>query len=230
MNAACERARFAKSLASRRQRPSQPNVREVLAQAGIQRLDSSTKPFCLSERGSCARRVADVGHAGDHRIVRPRRWDRNGSATGQAMTEAGLDAGGAGWRTEFEIAWGDCDHAGIVFYPHFFRWMDTAFHRLLAAKGTSHREVTERYGLVGLPIADAHAAFKSPVSYGDRLIVGVRVGQWARARFKVAYEGQRSDGSLVFTGHEVRAFAALDPATGRLKGRDIGEEFKGLFG
>ena len=24
------------------------------------------------------------------------------------------------------IQWGDCDPAGIVFYPNFFRWMDAA--------------------------------------------------------------------------------------------------------
>ena len=39
------------------------------------------------------------------------------------------------WRLSHEIAWGDCDDAGIVFYPHFFRWMDTAFHRWLRERG-----------------------------------------------------------------------------------------------
>ena len=42
--ARCERARFSKSLASRRQRPSHPNVRST-----IQRLGSTTNPF-VSQR------------------------------------------------------------------------------------------------------------------------------------------------------------------------------------
>jgi YbgC/YbaW family acyl-CoA thioester hydrolase len=134
-----------------------------------------------------------------------------------------------GWTTELEIAWGDCDDAGIVFYPHFFRWMDTAFHRLLRAKGTSHRDLTQRYGVIGTPIVEAHAEFRSPVSYDDTLVIEVRVGDWAKSRFKIAYTGRRPDGTLVFEGHEVRAFAARDAATGRLRGREIAEEFKGLF-
>jgi len=47
--ARCERVRFSKALASRRQRPSHPNVRDVLAKAGIQRLGSTTNPF-VSQR------------------------------------------------------------------------------------------------------------------------------------------------------------------------------------
>ena len=43
--ARCERARFSKSFARRRQRPSHPNVRST-----IQRLGSTTKPMAVSER------------------------------------------------------------------------------------------------------------------------------------------------------------------------------------
>jgi len=27
------------------------------------------------------------------------------------------------FRTEFPIEWGDCDEAGIVFYPNYFYWL-----------------------------------------------------------------------------------------------------------
>ena len=133
------------------------------------------------------------------------------------------------WRTEFEIAWGDCDDAGIVFYPHFFRWMDTAFHRFLRARGTSHREVTARFGLIGLPIVEANARFVSPVSYDEALVIAVQVAEWQQRRCRVAYEGRRPDGTLVFEGHEVRAFAARDEARGKLRGVDVPAELKALL-
>jgi acyl-CoA thioesterase FadM len=31
------------------------------------------------------------------------------------------------------VAWGDCDEAGIVFYPNDFYWFDSAFQALLRA-------------------------------------------------------------------------------------------------
>ena len=33
------------------------------------------------------------------------------------------------------VEWGDCDAAGIAFYPAFFRWMDAAFHLMTEADG-----------------------------------------------------------------------------------------------
>ena len=33
------------------------------------------------------------------------------------------------------IAWGDCDPAGIVFYPRYFAWFDAATAALFAAAG-----------------------------------------------------------------------------------------------
>lgn len=133
------------------------------------------------------------------------------------------------WRMTVDIAWGDCDDAGIVFYPHFFRWMDTAFHAWLRSRGSGHRQITHQFGLIGLPIVEANAQFRSPVSYDDSMAVAVRVTEWQPRRFRVGYRGARPEGTLVFEGHEVRAFAARDATTGRLRGMDIAPDFKSLL-
>ncbi len=41
---------------------------------------------------------------------------------------------------QIEVGWGDCDPAGIVFYPNFYRWFDACSHALLTARGLSHRD------------------------------------------------------------------------------------------
>ena len=33
------------------------------------------------------------------------------------------------------IAWGECDSAGIVFYPNFYRWFDQGSHELVRKAG-----------------------------------------------------------------------------------------------
>ena len=155
----------------------------------------------------------------------------SGAPAGTRPTTAPeADAWAGAWSLPVEIAWGDCDDAGIVFYPQFFRWMDTAFHRWLRALGTSHRDVVSRFGVIGLPIVDAGAQFRLAVSYDETLIVAVRVVEWQPRRFRLGYRGTKPDGAVVFEGHEVRAFAARDAATGRLKGVDIASEFKQLLG
>lgn len=133
------------------------------------------------------------------------------------------------WTTTFEIAWGDCDDAGIVFYPHYFRWMDTAFHRFLRARGTSHRTIIERYGVIGLAIGEAHARFTAPMSYDQELTMSLYVAEWRRSTFKIEYHGRAHDGVPVFEGYETRAFATRDPVTGVLKGADIPGDFKALL-
>ena len=54
--AACVRVRLSKSLARRRQRPSQPKVRST-----IQRLGRTWKPFVVSERLTISKRYACLG-------------------------------------------------------------------------------------------------------------------------------------------------------------------------
>lgn len=101
-----------------------------------------------------------------------------------------------------DISFGDCDPAGIVFYPNVFRWMDAAFHSLLRRFG-GHAALCERLGAVGLGLVDASAQFRHPMCDGDRLDVRIAIGEWSRRAFVCSYEG-RVGGAPTFTGREVR--------------------------
>ncbi len=50
---------------------------------------------------------------------------------------------------EVEVEWGDCDPAGIVFYPNFYAWFDASSHALLDALGFSHALLRERFSIIG---------------------------------------------------------------------------------
>jgi hypothetical protein len=65
--------------------------------------------------------------------------------------------------TEFSVEFGDCDPAGIVFYPNFFRWMDAASRHFFTAAGVlPWRELEARDGILGTPLVDASAHFERP--------------------------------------------------------------------
>ena len=43
-------------------------------------------------------------------------------------------ASGFTTRMHRTVEWGDCDPAGIIFYPTYYRWMDAASWRSLGSE------------------------------------------------------------------------------------------------
>ena len=65
------------------------------------------------------------------------------------------------------VEWGDCDPAGIVFNPQFFRWFDHGTTMLYEAAGWPKQEMLKRFDAAGCPLVDTRASFKAPCRYGD---------------------------------------------------------------
>jgi YbgC/YbaW family acyl-CoA thioester hydrolase len=128
--------------------------------------------------------------------------------------------------TDVVVEWGDCDEAGIVFYPNYFYWFDCAYHRLLRTKGLNQKTLRARYGAV-TPLVESNAKFTAPASYDDVISITATVDEWAEKRFRMTYSIAKS-GILIAEGFEVRAWALLLP-DGTLKGAQIDRDFKRLL-
>lgn len=105
------------------------------------------------------------------------------------------------------VTFGDCDPAGIVFYPNIFRWMDAAFHNWTRPLG-GHTAICQRLGAVGLGLMDASAAFKAPIRDGDTLEVAIAAIDWSEKTMTLNYTGRVGD-RLAFEGREVRGLFKL---------------------
>jgi 4-hydroxybenzoyl-CoA thioesterase len=101
-----------------------------------------------------------------------------------------------------DICFGDCDPAGIVFYPNIFRWLDKSFHDWLRTMG-GHASICEQLGSIGLGLIEAQAQFRRPLTDGDVLIVGVAVLEWGSKTLGLAYEG-KVDERVMFIAQETR--------------------------
>lgn len=99
-------------------------------------------------------------------------------------------------------SFGDCDPAGIVFYPNIFRWMDGGFHHLLRAHG-GHSLICEKLGAVGLGLMSATADFLAPIHDGDTLELAIHISKWSTKTISLDYCG-RVGQKTAFTGKEVR--------------------------
>lgn len=118
---------------------------------------------------------------------------------------------------ELEVHFGDCDPAGIVFFPNFARWMDQSSLAYFRACGLPPwREMTLSHGIIGTPVLETNTRFLMPATYGERLQVHTRIIEWRAKVFVHQHQVRRGD-DLLCEGTEVRAFVVRDAASGRLK-------------
>ncbi|MGH6815549.1 MAG: acyl-CoA thioesterase [Hyphomicrobiaceae bacterium] len=132
------------------------------------------------------------------------------------------------FKTEIGVEWGDCDEAGIVYYPRYFDWFDRTFQRFLKAKGMTQRSLRSEFGVMGTPLVEASCTFKGPVTYDTTVTIGVAVDRWEEKRFTLAYT-VFLDGRVVAEGGETRAWVARQDH-GKLKALPIPAEFRNRMG
>ncbi len=108
------------------------------------------------------------------------------------------------------VSFGDCDPAGIVYYPNIFRWLDATFHVQLRPFG-GHGVVCNQLGSVGLGLVDVSAQFRTPLRDGDDLVITPRFAAWGRKTLTIDYEG-KVGARLAFTGQEVRCVFQTGPS------------------
>src|SRR6185503_16676214 len=90
-------------------------------------------------------------------------------------------------RRALKIEWGQCDPAGIVFYPHFLAMFDASTGLLFARTGLSPSEMRKIYGILGMPLVEQGAKFLLPCRFDDDVVVESEVGEWGRTSFTVRH-------------------------------------------
>jgi 4-hydroxybenzoyl-CoA thioesterase len=112
---------------------------------------------------------------------------------------------------EVEVMFGDCDPAGIVFYPNFQKWMDASSLNFFRHCGVPPwRELEKTIGIIGNPLVEIQTRFFTPATYGERLQIHTRVSEWRNKVLIQKHEVMRGD-TLVCEGTETRAFCKRDP-------------------
>lgn len=126
------------------------------------------------------------------------------------------------FRCELDVQFGDCDPAGIVFYPNFYRWFDHAVHCAQRASGLSWSRMSTELGWLGLPLAEAGASFRRPVSPGDHIVIQSRLTAIEERRLVFSHQILRDD-TLMCEGFEKRFVGVMidDDGKSRVKAIEI---------
>jgi len=127
-------------------------------------------------------------------------------------------------RRTLRIEWGQCDPAGIVFYPQYLIMFDSSTGWLFERTGLTPLAMRRKYGIVGMPIVEVSARFVKPCRFDDEVLVESEIGEWGRSSFTVRHRLLR-DGELALEGVEKRVWAAPHPErAGEIQARAIPAE------
>jgi len=128
------------------------------------------------------------------------------------------------------IEWGDCDPAGIVFYPRYFAMFDHSTTTLIAAAcGLSKYELLQKYDFAGYPMVDTRARFMIPCRFGDDVTIESAFAKIGRSSFEIEHRLFKND-QLCLEGFETRVWVGRDPQdASKIKSKPIPEDLVAKF-
>jgi len=128
-------------------------------------------------------------------------------------------------RRTVRIEWGDCDPAGIVFYPRYFAMFDHSTVLLIeAALGMNKHALYRTYAFDGYPMVETQARFLLPTRYCDDVVIETAVTEVRRSSFHLQHRLTLA-GALAVEGFESRVWIVRDKARpGRFKPQPIPPE------
>jgi 4-hydroxybenzoyl-CoA thioesterase len=132
-------------------------------------------------------------------------------------------------RKEIQAEWGDCDPAGIVYFPRFFEFFDACTNALFERAGFPKAEMLKHYGLLGIPLIEAGAQFYVPAAFGETVVVETRIVEWGNSSFRVEHKMYKGD-VLAVEGRERRVWTVRDPLRqSGMRSQAIPQEVKDKF-
>ncbi len=128
-----------------------------------------------------------------------------------------------------QVQFGDCDPAGIVFYPNFQRWMDAASLSFFMQCGVEPwRELVKTRGIVGTPLLEIATKFVTAATYAETLTIATHVESWSNKAFVQHHRVTRGE-TLICEGRETRVFVRRDSENAdRLRAIPVPEDIRAL--
>jgi 4-hydroxybenzoyl-CoA thioesterase len=128
------------------------------------------------------------------------------------------------------IEWGECDPAGIVYYPRYFEMFDHSTTMLISrASGLTKFQLFKTYDAAGYPMIDTQATFSIPTRFGDTIIIESEFTRIGTSSFDVAHRLLK-DGKVAVEATEKRVWLGRDPTDpDKIKSKPIPDNLAKLF-
>jgi 4-hydroxybenzoyl-CoA thioesterase len=119
------------------------------------------------------------------------------------------------------IEWGDCDPAGIIFYPRYFEIFDASTAALFErALGMTKYKFLKAFDFAGFPLVRTHARFLKPTRFGDDVTVESTIS-FGKSSFEIEHR-LSLNGETCAEGSEKRVWVVRDPKDpGRIQSHPV---------
>ncbi len=125
------------------------------------------------------------------------------------------------------IEWGDCDPAGIIYYPRYFEIFDASTSALFeAALGITKNQMFKTLAFTGWPLVHTQARFLKPTRFGDDVTVVSSI-KFGRSSFEIDHK-LSVNGEPCAECSEKRVWTTRD-AQGHLKSHPVPEQVLAKF-
>ena len=113
-------------------------------------------------------------------------------------------------RRTVRIEWGDCDPAGIVFYPRYFAMFDHSTVLLIErALGMTKQALYTTYEFAGYPVLESRARFLAPTRFCDDVTIESTFTKVGRTSFSVQHRLMK-DNAVAVEASETRVWVVRD--------------------
>jgi len=111
-----------------------------------------------------------------------------------------------------QVRFGECDPAGVVYYPNYFHWFHEAMESWFdEALGLPYATLLERFGF---PSIHTEADYKRPCRFGETVDVELRLGHIGGSSYRLDYTIRDQGGAIRTTGSTVCAMIGTVPGNG----------------
>ncbi len=128
------------------------------------------------------------------------------------------------FSTEITVRFGDCDPAGIVYYPVFFHYYHIALEEFFAARcGITYHDLRETERL-GFPTVKSEAEFFAPLTDGDKFTLEMTIPRVGNSSATFVYRLMRA-GELCAQTTNINVCMDMDTR----RGVAIPEKYRRVF-
>jgi 4-hydroxybenzoyl-CoA thioesterase len=116
-------------------------------------------------------------------------------------------------RRTIVIEFGDCDPAGVVYYPRYFAYFNACTDALFEHGGLPREMRENKYQIIGTPLVDVRARFIAPLRYGETAVIESCMTEFRESSFQVQHKLYKGK-ELAVEAFETRVWAvrsAADP-------------------
>jgi acyl-CoA thioester hydrolase len=128
-------------------------------------------------------------------------------------------------QTRLRARYAETDQMGVIYYAHYFAWMEVGRVELCRAAGFRYADMEREDGVL-LAVAQAQCRYLAPARFDDEIVIHTRVARAGARMVVFSYEIRRAEDGCLLATAETRHL----PVDSRMRRARLPEKYLALLG